>query len=607
MPTRPGYTRDVRLVRIQAGLLLVAACGGAPPAQPPPQPAPPAPAPAPPLPPPAAEAAPHTLAIWIKPLLADGEVDRLEVSLRFSEPPGEFGEPRPLVLSMPEREEDEGGWPDAVEEVSARDAEGALGLVRQPSKDGAAAWRSDRRPLGAVSVRYQVKLARGEQGRFMGTRAQAGGFEGTGATFLLLPETADTYHLRLAWDLGALGATARAVSSFGAGETEAQTTMDRLGGAVFMAGPIGRLSVDDGAARFEGAWLGRAGFDPVEAMAWAARVRTRERAFFHDANTAPYGFFLRAVRGLGPTWVGEGKTGGFHLVVGEELGFTRPARFAIAHELVHDWIGGAEHGLRFAGPEGSAYWFSEGFTVHFTRAILLRAGLCTAEEFADDLRERTERYVINPERDVSNEVITKRYWENHDVQNLPYDRGMLYAADVDAAVRAKSGGKRSLDDLVLGLLEKARALGHDGNTAPLPTDTWRNLVGAELGPEAQARFDAVIGRGEPFTPPAGAYGPCFKAVKKQIPRWELGFTWKSLVDSKIQGLVRNSAAERAGLREGDVLVSRKATLGATEQPVDLVVKRGDTEKKVSFFPRGKPVEATEWVRDPGVPAAKCAR
>ena len=599
----------MRLLRIQAGLLLVTACEVAPPALPPsPSPPPPATAVAPPSPPPAPATEPHTLAIRIKPVLADGEVGSLEVALRFSEPPGEFGEPRPLVLSMPEREEDEGGWPDAVDEVSGHDAEGALGMLRQPAKDGAVSWRSERRPMGPVSVRYRVKLTRGEPGRFMGTRAQAGGFQGTGATFLLLPETPDTYHLRVAWDLEALGATARGASSFGGGaETEARTTMDRLGGAVFMAGPIGRLSVDDGGARFEGAWLGRAGFDPLEAMPWAARVRARERAFFHDAGTTPYGFFLRAVPHLGPSWVGEGKTAGLLFVVGDELGFTRPARFAIAHELVHDWIGGAEHGVRFDGPEGSAYWFTEGFTVHFTREILLRTGMCTPEDFADDLRERIERYATSPARDVPNEVIAKRFWESHDVQKVPYDRGMLYAADVDAAVRAKSGGQRSLDDLVLGLLEKARALGHDGGTAPLPAAAWRDLVGAELGPEAQARFDAVIGRGEPILPPAGAYGPCFKAVKKQVPRYELGFEWKSLVDKKIQGLVRGSAADRAGVREGDELMSRKATMGDADRPVELVVKRGGKETKVSFLPRGKSVEVAEWARDPGVPAAKCVR
>jgi predicted metalloprotease with PDZ domain len=597
----------VRLLRIEAGLLLVAACAAAPPPEPPRAPPPLATVRTPDTPPPAAEAA-HRLEIRIKPVLAGGEVERLDVALQLSEPPGERGEPRPLVLSMPEREEDDGGWPDAVEELSVRDAEGTLGLSRQPAKDGAVPWRSDRPPVGAVSVGYRVKLARGEPHGFMGTRAQAGGFEGTGATFLLLPETADTYHVRVSWDLAALGAAARAMSSFGAGaETEAQVTMDRLGAAVFMAGPIGRLSIDDGAARFEGAWLGRAGFDPVEGMAWAARVRARERAFFRDTGAAPYGFFLRAVPRLGPTWVGEGKTGGFLLVVGEELGFTRPARFAIAHELVHDWIGGAEHGLRFDAPEGTAYWFTEGFTVHYTREILLRAGLCTAEEFADDLRERTERYVTSPAREVPNEVIAKRFWEDRDVEKVPYDRGMLYAAEVDAAVRARSGGKRSLDDLMLGLLEKARALGREGGTAPLPAGAWRDLVGAELGPEAQARFDAEVVRGEPITPPAGAYGPCFRAVKKQVPRFELGFDWKSFAGRKIQGLVRGSAAERAGLHEGDDLMSQKAVMGATDRPVELGVRRGGAEKKVSFLPRGKAVEATVWVRDPGVPAARCAR
>ena len=164
---------------------------------------------------------PHVLEIRIAPVLdrlevgpgTAREIDHLDVSLRFSEPPGEFGDPGPLVLTMPEREDGEPGWPEAVEDVYARDAEGAL-LLRSRSiastastapADGAPMegrserrmeWRSERRPVGAVNVGYRVRLTRGDSKRYLGTHAQAGGFQGTGATFLLLPDAADLHKAR---------------------------------------------------------------------------------------------------------------------------------------------------------------------------------------------------------------------------------------------------------------------------------------------------------------------------------------------------------------------------------------------------------------------------
>lgn len=512
-----------RIARL--ALLFVAAgalgCLESLPAEPPPPP--PAPAPtlrAPDWSPPAREADPHTLEVHLKPVLDGGEVSHVDVSLRFSEPPGEFAEPTPLVLVMPQREDGEGGWPDAVEDVTARDAEGALALRSKPLEGGEprVEWRSERRPVGAVSVGYRVRLARAEAGKIMGARAQAGGFQGTGGALLMLPETADAYRVRLAWDLAAAGEGARAVSSL-RGE-DGRLPLDRLRGAVLAAGPLGRLSVDGvdaegGRAAFEGAWLGRTGFDPVEALAWAARAHARARALFHDADAAPFTFFVRAAPGLGATLRGAARPGGVLVLAGEELGWGRAARFGAARALVQRWIGGAERGLHFDGPEGASRWITAGLGAHFARELLLRGGLATPEEAADDLLEHVERHARSALRELPGDALAQRLAEP-EAQREAEDRGLLHAADVDAAVRARSGGKRSLDDLVLALLERARAQAHEaGATAALPAGAWRELVGAEAGPEAQARLDA-FGRGQAVTPPDGAFGPCFKAAKKRI-------------------------------------------------------------------------------------------
>ena len=605
----------------------LAACGATPlPPPPAPAPAPRAPdwtepAPAPSAPPVASRQIEITLTPQRDPA---GEVTTLDVTIRLSEPPGEFGDASPLKLTLEDSEQGESGWPDGIEEVYARDGEGALALKTRPvtvDGDAGTEWRSDRHPSGAIVITYRVRVAHGDNHRFQGIHGHAGGFEGLGGTFLLLPDVNDVYRAHVKWSLAGAGEGASAVSSFGAGDAEASAPLDRLRSAFYMAGPLGRLALDEGGTHFRGAWLGRPGFDPAAAAVWAARAREGQRAFFRDTDPAPFTFFLRPVPGLGPSWVGNGGPSSFLFLAGDKLEWSRLARFAVAHEIAHAWIGVAGSGVRLDGPGGAAYWFTEGFTVHYTRALLLRDGLATPAEFLDDLRERTERFLVNPDKALPDEAIVKGFFKSDTINKLPYDRGMLYAAEVDAAIRARSGGKRSLDEVILALLDRARALGKQAAvaadpaakdapavvTAPLPAEAFREIVGVELGPEGQARYDAVIVRGEAPAPPSDAYGPCFKAVKKAIPRFELGFDAASYRDDKLAGLVKGSAADRAGLREGDHVKGSGVMIGVTSQPVTMSVDRGGKMKAISFLPRGPTVDGSIWERDPRVPDSACVR
>ena len=67
-------------------------------------------------------------------------------------------------------------------------------------------------------------------------------------------------------------------------------------------------------------------------------------------------------------------------------------RSNIAHEMMHRWLG---LGLRLAGPDGVNFWFTEGFTVHYARALMLRAGLISPDEFLSELKGATTRHFSN--------------------------------------------------------------------------------------------------------------------------------------------------------------------------------------------------------------------
>src|SRR5688572_30303134 len=176
------------------------------------------------------------------------------------------------------------------------------------------------------------------------------------------------------------------------------------------------------------------------------------------------------------------------VAIGPETPFGPRLRINLAHEMLHRWLG---LGLRLSGPEGSNFWFTEGFTVHYTATILLRAGLITSDEFLAELDTIATRHFANPRRGAGNDEIQRDFFTDDALSIVPYTRGALYAVEVDAAIRRASAGARSLDDVVRELFRAASTAPHH----ELPPASFRDTILRELGPEGAARFDAVVLRG----------------------------------------------------------------------------------------------------------------
>ncbi|MFC4312358.1 hypothetical protein ACFPN2_24965 [Steroidobacter flavus] len=91
---------------------------------------------------------------------------------------------------------------------------------------------------------------------------------------------------------------------------------------------------------------------------------------------------------------------------------------------------------------------------------------------------------------------------------MPYNRGALYFADLDARIRAKSKGQRKLDDFLRPMFvsrEKGVRFDHDA---------WMAMLTRELGKSAAEEFPRVILQGEMLTPAKNAFGPCFERRPK---------------------------------------------------------------------------------------------
>jgi len=111
-------------------------------------------------------------------------------------------------------------------------------------------------------------------------------------------------------------------------------------------------------------------------------------------------------------------------------------------------------------------------------------------------------------------------------------------------------------------------------------------------------------------PASDAFGPCFTRTTARLRRYEIGFTPAVLGEPKriIRGLIPGSAAERAGLQDGDEIVKpipQDEIQGNQTELLKLEIRRNNHEFSVSYLPRGEDVDAYQWKRIPGVPDNRC--
>ena len=118
------------------------------------------------------------------------------------------------------------------------------------------------------------------------------------------------------------------------------------------------------------------------------------------------------------------------------------ARLGIAftHEFFHLWV---PNGVRLAGDYD---WFFEGFTLYQALRTALRLGYIDFNEYLNTISRVYDSYLSSPNRDEVSliEASGRRFTGG---SSLVYDKAMLLAFVYDLELRAKTGGKLSLDDI----------------------------------------------------------------------------------------------------------------------------------------------------------------
>jgi predicted metalloprotease with PDZ domain len=180
------------------------------------------------------------------------------------------------------------------------------------------------------------------------------------------------------------------------------------------------------------------------------------------------------------------------------------ARLA-AHEMFHLYNGQIIERTSGSGSDAETYWFSEGFTEHYTDELMRRGGVWRARDWFEAVRDRLRRYHHHPDCETPNDKADMR-WGGSAVQ-LPYLRGSMVAAYVDSAMRKSTGGAKNLDDFMRMLLSRAR-----NHEPPLDPATMVQLITREAGEEIGGVVKAVALGGKRLSLAPDAFGSCVEVT-----------------------------------------------------------------------------------------------
>lgn len=188
----------------------------------------------------------------------------------------------------------------------------------------------------------------------------------------------------------------------------------------------------------------------------------------------------------------------------------------LMHEHVHTWNPNRIGGLVDGPEQPGEYWFSEGFTDFLTQRAAVRGAVWSAATALQSWNEALMENAQSAVRDAPNSAIETGFWTDPDFQRLPYHRGMIFAALVDARIRETTDGAMDLDDVMYAMAAEES----EATAAERFAETVLRVTGLDISDLVQRH----IVEGVPVSLPASGFGACGRVETFDQPVFEYGMT-----------------------------------------------------------------------------------
>ena len=260
-------------------------------------------------------------------------------------------------------------------------------------------------------------------------------------------------------------------------------------------------------------------------------------------------------------------------------------KYSLSHELFHGWIGKK---IKFVNQKNPIVWFYEGYNDYYGMLFAYTTGLITLDEYIDFYNKFIRLYYISPFKHYSNDQIAEILERDQSIRNLAQTRGHLMAKEQAYLLSQKD---RSLDEILRAIYLKSR-----GSKKPLTNLDLHDMFHQYLDASQWQSFNAIINDGKELEISKDLFGPGVKLVQKELEVPDYGFDYKTfLLTRTIVGLKNNSAAYKAGLREGQkVDFHSLPETNPTEEAIMGWIE-SNKNREVRFFPEKRKVKIPQYI------------
>jgi predicted metalloprotease with PDZ domain len=243
-----------------------------------------------------------------------------------------------------------------------------------------------------------------------------------------------------------------------------------------------------------------------------------------------------------------------------------------SHEYFHTWNVKRIKPAAFAPYDltrenyTSLLWLFEGFTSYYDDLILVRSGLIKPEEYFGLLGKvvggvlRGSGRLKQTVAESSFDAWVKYYRQDENAPNAIvsyYTKGSLVALAFDLTIRAQTGNRKSLDDVMRLLWQRFGRDFYRGKPVGVAEDEVEAIFTEATGVELGALFEQAVRstRDLPLETLLEPFGMALTPEADRNGKPSLGARLRGGADCTLTAVHDGSAAQKAGLSAGDVLVA----------------------------------------------------